>query len=121
MINFKMFSGEDRTLLITVTNPPSLPAGPYNLSGKSLITMAKTLPERQPDREALFNFSTVTGEIVIQDPPEDGILTIFLAGTVTQDLEGIYTIGLKLFPGALEILEFTLTIEVPVVRTIVAP
>lgn len=120
MTNFDIFSGEDRTITITLGNP--LPdTGPYNLTGKSLITMAKTLPEKQPDTQASFDFSTVTGEIVIQEPPENGILTLAIPGTVTEGLDGVYTIGLKLFPGALEIFEFTLTITIPVVRTIIAP
>jgi len=109
--DFEMFSGEMRTFTIALTLSDGSGA-PFPLNDVSIVFEMKS-GLANPDSGALITRTTPSG-IVVTDAA-NGKAQILLAIADTIALVGVYRCGIKVFPGALEVAEFTLRIRRPVV------
>lgn len=116
-----MFSGEARTIVAQVNKADG--SGGLALTGYKLIWEAK--PHAWlTDSDPRTIVKTTTGGGIVPDPDQvtnPGKAVISLASVDTAGVAGDYVMGLKLFPGSLEVQDTTLTIIRPVVQTTTAP
>lgn len=120
-----MYSGEERTVQIVVTKADG--SGPLDLSSYELVWAAK--PKSYPsipdsDSRTIFKTSHGSPGGITIDPDQvtnKGKAYAALIAADTNGKGGTYTMGTKLFPGAIEVGQDTLEIQRPIVRTTTAP
>lgn len=114
-----MYAGEVRTIDVQVLDVDGVT--PFDLTSKQLLWMAKINAGAGDSDPATIVKSSTSGGIVI-DPDQSGHkgqATIGLDSVDTQGKPGTYTMGLKVFPGAIEADEDTLSVRPPVIQSTV--
>lgn len=116
-----MYAGEQRQIAVLVTKADN--SGPLDLTGYRLTWMAKPLaflPDSDP--RTIVKTTTNGGIVIDSDQTANrGKALINLAPSDTATVHGSYTMGLRLFPGSIEVDQETLTIQDSVVDSIIAP
>lgn len=116
-----MYAGEQRQIAVLVTKADG--SGPLALTGYTMIWEAK--PHAwTPDSDPRTIVKTTSNGGITPDPDQTanaGKALVNLVPTDTVGVVGEYQMGLKLFPGSIEVDDTTLTIVRPVVQTTTAP